>query len=142
MKRIFWGLGLLLLAMFFLVAWKSISQDTVFTGKTHFDGPVSYDSKTVSDAGPTDDVDVEGVNIVFIDTSSNNVTIGGFVNGHKGQELLVAITDATNNATIENNEGGGDQDIFLSSGGDEATDTAYGGWNLVCDGSDWYEVEQ
>jgi hypothetical protein len=37
-------------------------------------------------------------------------------------------------------EGTGNQDIFLHSGGDETLTAEYGGWELVCDGTHWYEA--
>lgn len=96
--------------------------------------------KTFNTEGPTDDVDVEGVDILFIDTSSDNVTIGGFKNGKEGQGLLVVVIDNSNNLVLEHNEGGGDQDIFLNGNDDVTLTATYGGFMLVCDGDNWYEV--
>jgi hypothetical protein len=104
-------------------------------------GSVTHSSSTVTAAGPTDNVDVADVNIVFIDTNGNNVTIGGFVNGVDGQVIRLVVEDASNNSVLEHNEGTGNQDIFLSSGGDETLTAAYGGWILVCNGTHWYEVD-
>jgi hypothetical protein len=102
-------------------------------------GKVSSSTVTVTAAGPTDDLDVSGVNTVFVDTSGNNVTIGGFVGGVNGQEVRVVVIDPSNNTILEHNEGTGNQDIFLHAGVDETLDGHYGGWNLVCDGSNWYD---
>ena len=91
--------------------------------------------------GPTDDLDVSGVNTVFIDATSNAVTIGGFVGGVNGQILHIVKCCATaNNVTLEHNEGGGSQDIFLHAGADETLNAEYGGWTLVCNGSDWFDA--
>lgn len=103
-------------------------------------GPIALNSTTVTDAGPTDDLDVDDVNLVLLDTSSNNVTIGGFTNGTAGQVLHVVVIDATNDAVLEDQEGGGEQDIYLASGADSTLSTAYGGWTLYCDGDDWFDV--
>lgn len=103
---------------------------------------VTVGTLTQSAAGPTDNLSIENVSMIFIDTSSNSVTIGAFSNGSAGQILHIAVTDATNNATLEHNEGTANQNIFLSSGADETRTGAYGGWTLVCDGSNWYEVGQ
>jgi len=91
--------------------------------------------------GPTNDIDINGKNAVIMDTSSNDVTIGGFKNGKKGQMLFVVRTSSTNNAKLEHNENGNTQKIFLSGEMDSSIST-YGGWVLYCDGSNWYEVHR
>ena len=95
----------------------------------------------LSAAGPTDNVAVGSANIVAVDTSSNNVTIGGFSGGYTGQILYVVIVDATNNTIIENAEGGGAQDIYLESGGDETKTATYGGWTFYCNGTSWFQIK-
>jgi hypothetical protein len=97
-------------------------------------------SATQTAAGPTDNLDVDGINVLLVDTSSNNVTIGGFVNGEANQVLFVSCIDATNNTVLEHNEGTGNQDIFLLSGGDETLTGSYGGWILVCNGTSWFAI--
>ena len=104
-------------------------------------GAIASATTTFSTQGPTDNVDVAGVNTLFIDASSNAVTIGGFSGGVAGQRLTVVRCCATaNNVTLEHNEGGGSQDIFLHAGADETLFTEYGGWDLVCNGSDWFDI--
>lgn len=102
---------------------------------------VVFGTTEVSAAGPTDNVDVQDVNVVFIDTADpgNNVTIGGFVNGVAGQVIRIVRLDTTNDVTLEHAEGTGNQDIYLADEADQAIST-YGGWTLVCNGSHWYEV--
>jgi len=97
-------------------------------------------SVTVTDAGPTDNLDVDDADCVLINTNGNNVTLGGFTNGDAGQLLYVAIIDASNNAVLEHAEGTGNQDIYLSDGADETITAGYGGWLLQCNGTHWYEV--
>ncbi len=98
-------------------------------------------TKTVSAVGPTDNVDVDGIGILFLDCSANAVTIGGFINGIEGQVLQIArLCAAVNDATLEHNEGTGNQDIFLHRGADETLTGEYGGWTLVCNGSHWFDV--
>lgn len=98
-------------------------------------------TKTHSALGPTDNVDVADIGILFIDCSANNVTIGGFIGGVNGQHLhIVRLCAAVNDATLEHNEGTGNQDIFLHAGADETLRGEYGGWTLVCDGSNWFDV--
>lgn len=119
----------------FLKAGIDPQEDITFNKST------AYGTTTASDAGPTDDLDVSAVNVVEVDTSSANVTIGGFTGGSEGQVLHVVVTDSTNNAVLENNESTGNQDAFLNSGSDDTLTSSYGGWTLVCDGSNWYEVD-
>jgi len=94
---------------------------------------------TASSTGPTDNVSVTGATVLKMDTSSNNVTIGGLAGGVAGQLLFVVKTNTSNSAILENIEGGGSQDIKLLSGADE-TITTFGGWMLVCDGSNWFAL--
>lgn len=124
-----------------------INQDVSSTASPTFDdvtltGKLKANTVTASTTGPTDDFDVGDVNVVLINAGSNSVTIGGFVNGVSGQILhLVVIAKGIGNwARLEHNESTGNQDIFLSSGADETLTNVYGGWTLICDGSNWYEV--
>jgi len=100
---------------------------------------ISSATATFSTEGPTDNVDVSGVNTLFVDTSSNDVTIGGFAGGVAGQYLHVVHHKIGNDCKLEHLEGGGSQDLYLHDASDETLDS-YGGWTLVCDGSDWYDV--
>ena len=99
-----------------------------------------YGTKELSVAGPTDDLDVSGVSVVFIDTSSNNVTLGGTVGGVDGQVLHIAIHDSTNTTTLEDVEGTGNQDFYLHAEADEVL-TGMGGWIFVNhNGDHWYDI--
>jgi len=98
-------------------------------------------TRTHSAVGPTDNVDVADIGILFLDCSANDVIIGGFTGGILGQHLHVAkLCAAEQDVTLEHNEGTGNQDIFLHAGGDETLRGEYGGWTLVCDGSNWFDV--
>ena len=112
--------------------WYNVAKDT---------GVVNIVSSTHSAAGPTDNLNVAGLDILFIDSSSNSVTIGGFINGVANQILRVVRLQSTNTVALEHNEGTGNQDILLSSESDE-TLVNYGGWLLICDGSNWYEIDE
>jgi len=94
---------------------------------------------TVTTAGPTDNLDVSAANTVYINTGSNNVTIGGFTGGVSGQRLFVSVINSSNNAVLEHAESTGNQDIYLSDASDETITAGYGGWVLVCNGTHWYE---
>jgi hypothetical protein len=114
-----------------------LGDSTHYYKDTYSDRFISQ-TVTASSAGPTDNFNVAGANVVLVDTSSNDVTIGGFVGGVAGQVLYVVRTSTTNKAKLEYNEGTGNQDIFLKSEGDEELEV-YGGWVLVCNGTNWYE---
>ncbi len=111
------------------------------TGDVVVGGKIIKNRSTQSVVGPTDNVDVAGINILFIDTNGNNVTIGAFVNGVSGQVLEVVVIDAGNNAILEHNEGTANQNIFLNSGADETLTASYGGWKIVCNGVSWFELD-
>ena len=98
---------------------------------------ISSGQSTFSTTGPTDNVDVSGVNSLLVDCSSNAVTIGGFAGGVAGQILHIVLIDSTNHLILENEEGGGSQDLIMHQGIDEEIDA--GGATMVCDGSDWYD---
>jgi len=102
-------------------------------------GAISSATTTFSTEGPTDNVDVSGVNTLFVDTSSNNVTIGGFAGGVAGQYLHIIKTSgaAVNDLILEHNEGGGSQDLQMHQEVDETVDA--GGVLMVCDGTDWWD---
>lgn len=88
-----------------------------------------------------DDVDVSNVNILFVDSTGNTITIGGFIGGVDGQVLHICKTDdAANAVKLEHNEGTANQNIFLHAGLDETLVNEYGGWCLGCNGSNWFDM--
>jgi len=109
------------------------------TTKLDVEGTVSYKHTAFTTAGPTDNVDVSDTTVLEVDTSSNNVTIGGFTGGVQGQILYVVKTDTANFIQLEHNEGGGSQDIFLTSGSDDRV-VGYGGYTLYCNGTSWFAL--
>ena len=106
-----------------------------------FNAGVASGTKTFSTEGPTDNVDVTGINTLFVDTSSNNVTIGGFVGGATGQRLAIVKVASANTLTLENNEGTGNQDIRTHDDADEVLGGGkYGGFDLVFNGTYWHDI--
>ena len=103
------------------------------------EGTVSYKHTAFTTAGPTDNVDVSDTTVLEVDTSSNNVTIGGFTGGVQGQILYIVKTNTANFIQLEHNEGGGSQDIFLTSGSDDRV-VGYGGYTLYCNGASWFSL--
>ena len=120
----------------------SFSDDSVFNldaNGVNLQGAISYKHGTHSTAGPTDNVDVAGISVLRVNTVSNNVTIGGFVNGVEGQILHIVKTSTNNFIQLEHNESTGNQDILLTSGSDERV-VGYGGYTLYCNGTNWYSL--
>ena len=103
------------------------------------DGTVTYKHTAFSTAGPTDNIDVSDTTVLEVDTSSNNVIIGGFTGGVQGQILYIVKTDTANFIQLEHNEGGGSQDIFLTTGADERV-VGFGGYTLYCNGTSWFSL--
>ncbi len=99
-------------------------------------GALASATKTIT--ASADNIDVSGINTLFVDPAAA-VVIGGFTGGVNGQELRVVVIDADQNVTLEHAEGVGDQDVYMHLSADETLDSHYGGWNLVCNGSDWYD---
>mgnify|MGYP003679983617 FL=1 len=105
-------------------------------------GKIVHKHTAFSTTGPTNLIDVSATTILEVDTSSNNVTIGGFAGGVQGQVLYIVKTDTTNFIQLEHNESpaaGDQQRIFLTSGADERV-VGYGGYTLYCNGDDWYSL--
>jgi hypothetical protein len=106
------------------------------------EGTVSYKHTAFSTAGPTDGIDVSDTTVLEVDTSSNNVVIGGFSGGVQGQILHIVKTDTANLIQLEHNEtpaAGSHQKIFLTSGSDERV-VGYGGYTLYCNGASWFSL--
>jgi len=103
--------------------------------------PPVYTTRTFT-TGPAvqDNVDIANVNILFIDATSNAITIAGFINGVNGQVLHIAKTDeSANSVTLQDHAGTSTQDIHLHAELDETLTSEHGGWNLVCDGAGWFD---
>jgi len=105
--------------------------------KLEVNGAISSNQTTCS--ASSDAFDVSGVNSVLVDAGDGAIVLGGFSGGVVGQIVHVVITDATNNVTLEHNEATGTQKFFLCDSSNEVMDD-YGGWTLVCDGSNWYDA--
>lgn len=104
--------------------------------------PITPGTKTFS-TGPAqqDDVDIAGIRILFLDCSANAITIGAFVNGINGQQLFLArLCPSANAITLKHSAGTGNQNILLHRGADETLGGEYGGWVLVCNGTNWYDT--
>ena len=107
------------------------------------EGTVSYKHIAFTTAGPSDNVDVSGTTVLEVDTSGGSVTIGGFTGGVQGQILyVVKTTSDTYTLKLENNEGGGSQDIFSSDNADISLVRIRGGVTLYCNGTSWFVLNK
>jgi len=107
------------------------------------EGTVSYKHIAFTTAGPTDNVDVSDTTVLEVDTSGGSVTIGGFTGGVQGQILyVVKTTSDTYTLKLENNEGGGSQDIFSSDNADISLVRIRGGVTLYCNGTSWFVLNK
>lgn len=102
--------------------------------------PVSTTRTFSTGPAAQDDVDVSNVNILFLDCSGNDITIEAFIGGINGQVLhIVRLCASANDITLEHNKLTANQNIFLHRGLDETLTGEFGGWNLACNGDDWYD---
>ena len=110
-----------------------------FTKNLTVKGSTVLNTVTITTATHQDAYDVSGLGIIFANTASVNVTIGGLRYGVNGQIVYIAKVHTSNRLTIEHAEGTGSQKIYLEGETDLAI-ADYGGISLVCDGSNWYGV--
>ena len=85
----------------------------------------------------SDAADVQGCNVLWVDTSGGNVVLGGLANGVDNQLVYVFKYDQSNILTIEHQEATGTQKFMLDGG-----DLVYDGTGLcqpfICKGGTWY----
>lgn len=118
-----------------------IAGQNIAPGNVAATGRLSSGTLTTAVVGPTDNLNVAGVNTVFANTAGNNVTIGGLAGGVVGQHVDIVKASPNNILTMEHLEGGGSQDLIMHSGGDlSITAAEYGGASFKCDGTNWYDV--
>lgn len=93
-------------------------------------------SGTLTLTASNDNLDVSGVNVVFINITGN-IILGGLTGGVDGQVIeFVYKGNYVNNITFEDTEGVGDQDFYMHTRSDETFEG--GGITFSCDGSNWY----
>lgn len=118
----------------------NVGIDTDPNCKLDVAGAISSETLTIT--ASADDTDVSGVNTLFVDTTSGDVTLGGLVGGVDGQMLNIVKIVAANDLILEHEEGiGGDtDDFFMHQLIDEIIDA--GGVPVVFNGTTgrWYDV--
>jgi len=103
-------------------------------------GRTAFATATIHPSGQTDDIDVSGINVLFIDADgANPALISGFTGGVAGQVLYASIIDHTKDVTMQHLEGASVQDLYLHDSADETLDN-FGGWTFTCDGTNWHDV--
>ena len=121
------------------VTTNDMTSDTgnigAMTSNTTEAGMLSMTTDTIT--ASADDTDVSEISVLFINPTAA-VVIGGFTGGVEGQVLHVVAIDNDQDITLEHVEGVSDQDIYLHTGADETLSSEYGGWTLICDGSNWF----
>jgi hypothetical protein len=88
----------------------------------------------------TDALDVVNKRVIFIDTSSIDITIGGLSGGFNGQSIMLLKPDGANTLTIEHWESSGTQKI-VTPGGTDIILTDNGGVELMFYGGEWVVVD-
>ena len=83
---------------------------------------LAYGTLSVTAAGPTSP-DVSNVNVLLVDTTAGNITLGGLTGGVTGQVVYIVKTVAGNNLILENAEG--DAQDFLIDNGDTTVTGMY-----------------
>jgi len=103
------------------------------------EGTVSYKHISITDG--SDALDVSGCTVIE-STPSGTDRIGGLTGGVQGQVIhILKVDSGLGRLIIENNEGTGNQDIFLSSGADVML-SARGGITLYCNGTSWFGLDK
>lgn len=99
--------------------------------------------KTITVTASSDAVSVSVLTrVIFVDTNSATVVIGGLNGGQDGQVIRIAVIDATNNTTLEHNEAAGTEKIFLNGSADDTITADFGGWVLAFEevAGAWFEA--
>lgn len=120
--------------------WEHILTVDVDNTRVTINGQFLLSSLTLT-AGLLQTPFVTGVNVLFLDCSAGDLSIRSFANGINGQVLYLARLCATpNDVTLRHFGAPPGQNIFLHAGADETLRGEYGGWVLVCNGTNWYDV--
>jgi len=94
---------------------------------------INSTSAAVTAAGPSSP-DVSNVNVLLVNTTDNNVTLGGLTGGVTGQVVHIVKTVAANNLVLEDEEGDA-QNFILKA--DTTLEAEAGVFTCVYDGSNW-----
>ncbi len=97
-------------------------------------GAISSATATVSSSA--DSTNVSGINTLWVDTTSDNITLGGLAGGVDGQVLNIVISVTGNNLILAVDTG---TQPFINH--TSLTETIDGGGAIyVCDGTHWHDA--
>ena len=120
--------------------WQNVLDIDVPNAKLTVNGTLLLSHKIIP-AGTYDDFDVEGSNILYINTTAGDVIINGFSNGVFNQIVFITkVTSGPNDATLKHSHADGTQKLLLHAMADETLTGEYGGWTLVCHGTFWTDI--
>lgn len=120
--------------------WEHILDVDVPNARVTINGTLALTSKTVT-PGTYNNLDVSGVNILFLNCAANPIVLQGFTNGIDNQVMQIArISAANNNTTLCHACPPGFQKLFLHAMVDETLNGQFGGWTLVCHNNQWFDI--
>ncbi len=120
--------------------WEHILEVDPENTRVTINGQFVLSTATVT-TGTYPNYDVSDLNVLFLNCSAGPIVFRGFQGGVNGQLLFLSRLCATvNDVTLSHDHPLGFQPIFLHAGADETLRGEYGGWVLVCNGTNWYDV--
>lgn len=120
--------------------WEHVLDVDVDNARVTINGVLALSSMTVSD-GLAQSPDVSGVNIVWLDCSAGDIEIQSLLGGINDQVIYLAkLCAAVQDVTLKHNGITPFGKLFLHAGVDETLRGEYGGWTLVCNGYNWFDV--
>jgi len=117
------------------------ANDIIMTADTvDVVGAIASGTTTIS--ASSDAVDVTGVNTIFVNTGSGDVTIGGFTGGIDGQVVhIIKAPDSSNNMILEYNEAAGTEKLLNHAQVDLTFDKLGGATYVFGVQSKWWQVD-
>lgn len=120
--------------------WEHILEVDVDNARVTINGTLTFASITLT-AGIIQSPDISRINIIWLDCSAGNLSIKSFLFGLDGQRLFIArLDDCPNDTSILHRAAPPGQHINLHAGLTETLTNEYGGWTLVCDGLEWFDL--
>ncbi|MBA7690533.1 hypothetical protein ES703_99062 [subsurface metagenome] len=120
--------------------WEHVLDVDVNNAIVTIHGMLAFSAITLT-AGLGQSPSVSKINIIWLDCSGGDIVIRRFVNGVDGQRLFIARLDECPNDTVIVHQGAPPgQLINLHAGFDETLTNEFGGWTLLCNGSEWFDL--
>jgi len=120
--------------------WQNVLDIDVPNERVTVNGTLLLTHKTIF-RGTYNDLDVSGINILLLNSSTGDIIINGFSNGVNYQLLFLVINaPSANDITLSHESVAADEPIHLHAGADETLTNLYGGWNLLFLTSSWFDI--